>query len=139
MASSHAWAPLAAHRARSPAALGLPPAQYLLPALRDLEAWLFAEMLKHLWWRVLLRGVSAAQEGGGGGGGASPPASATNSGAAGRGSGGGGGGGGGGDLHMRASTSAPHLAAALARGSSDEAGRALLQGTPRSFETPEVG
>lgn len=32
--------------------------QALVPHLRELEAWLFGEMLKHLWWRVLLHSVT---------------------------------------------------------------------------------
>lgn len=113
--------------------------QYLLPPLRELEAWLFSEMLKHLWWRVLLSGVTALQDSAGAGAAASSPHSASNSGAAARGSGSGAGAGNGTDAHVRASTAGSHWAAALARGGGDDPGRASLQGTPRCFETPEVG
>lgn len=36
----------------------LAPMQALVPHLRELESWLFGEMLKHLWWRVLLQSVT---------------------------------------------------------------------------------
>lgn len=32
--------------------------QALVPQLRELESWLFGEMLRHLWWRVLLQSVT---------------------------------------------------------------------------------
>lgn len=96
-----------------------PPPQALLPHLRDLEAWLFGEVVKHLWWRVLLPGVTTP-----------PPhgSSPSSSGAAGS-SGGGGG---------RPGPAAP-FAAQNGSGGGEAASSASLQGTPRSFETPEVG
>ena len=126
----------AAAAARGAAAGGLDWMQALLPRLRELEGWLFGEMVKHLWWRVLLHSVTAAarraasgkSSGGGGGAGSS---------AASGGGGGGGGGGGAGHGVLRLGRSAPHLAAEVSAGS-EAASPASLQGTPRSFETPEV-
>lgn len=105
--------------------------QLLLAPLRELEGWLFSEMLKQLWWHVLLQEVTALQpgsSGAAGAGAAAPPAAA---GAAAGGAGGHGG-------AMRSAKSAPFLAGSVARASSDGQGTASLQGTPRSFETPEV-
>lgn len=101
--------------------------QVLLPQLRDLEAWLFAEMLKHLWWRVLLQSVLRQQPSAANGtSGASTPAAAAAT----------AGGGFSNSHNMRSAKSAPHLVHA---GSGiDRQSPAARQGTPRSFESPEV-
>lgn len=105
--------------------------QLLLAPLRELEGWLFSEMLKHLWWRVLLQEVTALQPGGSSSSlvKASPLASSTAALRPGEASNG---------AIGRSAQSAPHLAAGVVRGSSDGQGTASMQGTPRSFETPEV-
>jgi len=88
-------------------------------------------MLKHLWWRVLLQEIAALQPGSSSSSlaKASPLASSAAALRAGEGSNG---------VAARSAQSAPHLAAGIVRGSSDGQGAASLQGTPRSFETPEV-
>ena len=103
----------AAAAARSAAASGLEWMLVLLPQLQDLEGWLFAQMLRHLWWRVLLQGV--AQQPGGGDAAA---------------------GGGGSSSARSARTGAPLTKAVSA--TSDQFSPGTQQGTPRSFETPEV-
>ncbi|KAI3433675.1 hypothetical protein D9Q98_003484 [Chlorella vulgaris] len=50
----------AAEVSRGAVVNGLEWMQALLPELRELEAWLFGEMVKFLWWRVLLRRVKTA-------------------------------------------------------------------------------
>ncbi len=70
--------------------------------MRDLEAWLFGEVVRHLWWRVLLPDV-AAPEG------------------------------------KRLGSATPAPAAQDGSLSGEGGGCASLQGTPRSYETPEVG
>lgn len=103
--------------------------QLLLAPLRELEGWLFSEMLKHLWWRVLLQEIAALQPNSSSSlAGTSPLASST---AGLRGSASN-------SAIARSAQSAPHLAAGVARGSSEGQGAASMQGTPRSFETPEV-
>ncbi|KAL4430809.1 hypothetical protein ABPG75_006065 [Micractinium tetrahymenae] len=93
--------------------------QVLVPQLRELEAWLFGEMLRHLWWRVLLQSVTTLKL----------PASSAPSGAGTPAAG----------AYLRAARSAPHLQPQLQRDGSgvEQASPAALQGTPRSFESPE--
>ncbi|KAL4419165.1 hypothetical protein ABPG77_009141, partial [Micractinium sp. CCAP 211/92] len=98
----------------------------LVPHLRELESWLFGEMLKHLWWRVLLQSVTTLKLPGRWGrhlGGSAPSAAGTPAVGA----------------YLRAARSAPHLQPSLQRDGSgvEQASPAGLQGTPRSFESPE--